>query len=145
MEKYCQNCRQQNSPEAQFCRFCASPLNGGQRPQNQANFNNQQWNQGFQGNQSAGFVQPSAGASGRAIASLLLSICSLLFCCMLTSIPGAILGWMEISAIKQGRSSPAGMMMAKIGLWGGIGVSILTLFFYGFYLLLALSGGAMYY
>lgn len=142
MEKYCQNCRQQNSPDAQFCRFCATPLNGGQRPQNQANFNNQQWNQGFQG---AGFVQPSAGASGRAIASLVLTICSLLFCCMLTSIPGAILGWMEISAIKQGRSSPAGMMMAQMGLWGGIGVSVLTLFFYGFYLLLALSGGAMNY
>ena len=75
----------------------------------------------------------------------MLTICGLLLCCALTSVPGAILGWMEVSAIKQGRSSPAGMVMAQIGLWGGIFISILTLFFYGFYLLLALSGGAMYY
>lgn len=137
--KFCQHCKQQNTADAQFCRFCASPL--GASAQNQANFNNQQWNQGFQNN----FAQPSAGASGRAIASLILTICSLLFCCLLTSIPGAILGWMEVSAIKQGRSSASGMMMAQIGLWGGIVISILTLLFYGFYLLLALSGGAMYY
>lgn len=140
--KFCQNCKQQNSPDAQFCRACAAPLGAG--APHQANFNNQQWNQGFQGNQGAGFVQPSAGASGRAIASLLLTICSLLFCCLLTSIPGAILGWMEVTAIKQGRSSPAGMTMAQIGLWGGSVLSILMLLFYGFYVLVALSAGMNY-
>jgi hypothetical protein len=147
MEKYCHNCRQQNSADAQFCRFCAAPLNaapgGGQRPQNQPNFNNQQRNQGFQ--QPAQFNQPAAGSSGRAIASLMLTICGLLLCCALTSIPGAILGWMEVSAIKQGRSSPSGMMLAQIGLWGGVVISVLTLLFYGVYLLALISSGAMYY
>jgi len=141
--KFCQNCKQQNAMEAQFCRFCAAPL--AQGAQNQANFQQQQWNQGFQGNQPQGFVQPSAGSSGRAIASLMLTICGLLLCCALTSVPGAILGWMEVSAIKQGRSSPSGMMMAQIGLWGGVVISVLTLLFYGFNLLALMSSGAVYY
>ncbi|MDQ4120792.1 MAG: DUF4190 domain-containing protein [Acidobacteriota bacterium] len=142
--KFCQNCKQQNLPEAQFCRFCASPLSAGS--QNQSNFQQQQWNQGVHGN----FAHPSAGASGRAIASLLLSICGLVLCCALTSVPGTILGWMEVNAIKQGRSSPAGMTMAQIGLWGGAIISVLVLLFYGFQLLVLMSnammvGGGMYY
>jgi hypothetical protein len=52
---------------------------------------------------------------------------------------------MEVSAIKQGRSSPSGMMMAQIGLWGGVVISVLTLLFYGFNLLALMSSGAMYY
>jgi hypothetical protein len=75
----------------------------------------------------------------------MLTICGLLLCCALTSVPGAILGWMEVSAIKQGRSSPSGMMMAQIGLWGGVVISVLTLLFYGFNLLALMSSGAMYY
>jgi hypothetical protein len=150
MEKYCQNCRQQNAPNAQFCRFCAAPLvgaqSGGQQAQNQANFNNQQWNQGFQGNQQAPqFVQHSTGTSGRAIASLMLSIFGLLLCCALTSIPGAILGWMEVSAIKEGRSSQSGLRTAQVGMWSGIAISIVNFLFYGFYFLALLSSGAMYY
>jgi hypothetical protein len=148
MEKLCQNCKQQNSAEAQFCRFCASPLATAQGgapppPQNPNPQQNQQWNQGFQGNQPAGVNrQPSkGGASGRAIGSLALSICGLLLCCVLTSVPGAILGWMEVNAIKQGQSSPNGMIMAQIGLWGGVVMTVVNLLAYGLYLLLAVSAG----
>src|SRR3712207_607626 len=116
MEKYCQNCRQKNSPDAQFCRACAAPLMGGQTTANQGFYQNQQWNQGFQGGQMAGGFAPqqSSGVSGRAWASVLLSVGGLLLCCAFASVPGAILGWMEINAIKEGRSDPNGMKFAKI-------------------------------
>ena len=149
MEKYCQNCKQQNAPNAQFCRACAAPINAAQsnyqRQQNQANFNNQQWNQGFQGNQQAPqFVQSSTGTSGRAITSLMLSIGGLLLCCALMSVPGAILGWMEVSAIKEGRSSPSGLGMAQTGMWSGIAISIVNFLVYGFFFLALIGGGMAY-
>ncbi len=72
----------------------------------------------------------------------LLSIGGLLLCCLFSSVPGTILGWIEVSAIKEGRSSPKGMTMAQIGLWGGLVVTLLNLIFYGIYLLMILSAGA---
>ncbi|MBS1794288.1 MAG: zinc ribbon domain-containing protein [Acidobacteria bacterium] len=152
MEKYCPNCRQPNALEAQFCRFCATSLAAAptfqQNPptfqQNPPYYGNQQWNQPFAGGplQSPNYAAPAPGASGRAIASLALTIGGLLLCCLLSSVPGAILGWMEVSAIKEGRSSPKGMTMAQIGLWGGLVVTLLNLIFYGIYLLMVLSAGA---
>lgn len=149
MEKYCQNCHKPNAPEAQFCRFCAAPLTSGQAQQqteqNQGYYGNPQWTPPIPGAQMPppqNFAMPAAAsASGRAIASLILSIGGLVLCCALASVPGAVLGWMEINAIKEGRSSPAGMTFAQIGLWGGIGITILVFLFYGFYFLSALSGG----
>ena len=126
MENFCPGCGQPNQAEAQFCRFCASPMAGANR---QHNYRKAQNN------------QTTDGASGRAITSLVLTICGLLLCCVLTSVPGAILGWMEINAIKQGQSSPKGMTMAQIGLWGGAAIAVINLLFYGFYLLAVLSAG----
>jgi hypothetical protein len=138
MEKFCPNCHKPNAPQAQFCRHCAAPLLSEQPPPpqppppphagpNQGQQANQQWNQQWnQGGQGTGnnYMQPT-GASGRAIASLVLTICGLVLCCgPLTGIPGAVLGWMEMSAIREGRASPKGLLMAQIGLWGGIGVSV---------------------
>lgn len=147
MEKYCSNCNRPNPADAVFCRHCASPLSpGGQSPFDQPQQNqqqNQQWNQPpggpMQGNFDAS--QTNAGASGRAIISLVLAIAGLLFCCFFLGIPGAILGWLEISAIKEGRSSPKGLVMAQIGLWGGIGVSVLSALSYVFYFFLIMMGG----
>jgi hypothetical protein len=147
MEKYCQNCHKSNLAEAQFCRFCAAPLAAAPPVEpTPPIYANPQWNQPVTGAQPPQNLAPAqAGASGRAIASLGLSIGGLLLCCLLASVPGAILGWMEVNAIKEGRSSPAGMTMAQIGLWGGIVVTVLTLLAYGFYILAALSGGGGYY
>lgn len=90
------------------------------------------------------YAQASAGPSGRAIASVILTICALVLCCgVLTSIPGAILGWLEISAIKEGRSSPGGLMFAQIGLWGGIIITILAIIGYIFILPLMMLGGSL--
>jgi hypothetical protein len=137
MEKYCPNCNKPNPAEALFCRNCAVSLTikGGGQPAGagagagagQPNYPNQQWNPQPQGYPMAGnyMQQPSAGPSGRAMASVALTICGLVLCCGgFTAIPGAILGWLEIGAIREGRSSPQGMMMAQIGLWGGIIVTI---------------------
>ena len=139
MEKNCPNCNRPNPSDAVFCRHCASPLTPGVGGQQQQV--NQQWNQPPQGGQmGANFAQQSAGASGRAVASVALAAGGL--CCgLLTGIPGAILGWMEINAIKEGRSSPKGMLMAQIGLWGGIIISILSLIFSVLYMLMAMMGG----
>lgn len=152
MEKYCPNCNRPNPSEAVFCRHCASPLSagggGGQQQQyadqRQNQQQNQQWNQPPPGGQMQGnFANSSAnaGASGRAIASLILSIAGFLLCCFFLGIPGAILGWLEISAIKEGRSSEKGLLMAQIGLWGGIGVTVLSALFYVFYFFLMMVGG----
>ena len=57
-------------------------------------------------------------ASGRATASLVISIISL-FTCTLLSILGMILGKMEMNDIKNGRAPSAGMGYAKAGFWIG--------------------------
>jgi len=150
MDKYCQSCNTKNSPEAMFCRQCATPLTQGQGGQqagaNQAQFGNQQWTPAGAGGQAAqNFAPPAAGASGRAIAATVLAVCGLVLCCgPFTGIPGAILGWMEMNAIKEGRSSPKGMMMAQIGLWGGIASSVIGALLNIFISFFMLSGG-MYY
>jgi hypothetical protein len=151
MEKICPGCQRPNPADAAFCRHCASSLPAGMGGQGFPP-PNQQWHRpspppggGMPGN----FAQPAAsgGASGRAIASMILAICSFFFCCLFASVPAAILGWIEINAIKEGRSSPSGMTMTQIGLWGGIIVTVLSLIFSGLFFLTALmdGGGGYYY
>ncbi len=57
-------------------------------------------------------------ASGRSVASLIISIISL-FTCTLLSIVGMILGKMEMNDIQNGRAPIAGMGYAKAGFWIG--------------------------
>jgi hypothetical protein len=150
MNKQCQNCRQSNPPEAAFCLNCAAPLVPAQFGGNQQA--NQQWNQPNFGGQQAGqnFVQPpqsnqGGGASQRAIVALILTITGLFCCGALTSIPAAIVGWMEIDAIKKGQSPSAGMWMAQVGLWGGIIVTIITTVGGILFLMLSAASSNPYY
>lgn len=129
--KICNNCRQTNPPEAMFCRQCASPLSGGQAQQQYANpqnqFGQQQWNQAnYGGVQQQNFGQNSGPASSRATTSAILSFAGL-FCCGILGIAGAIMGWLEVQAIKEGKSSPAGMSMAQMGMWVGIIAVVLNI------------------
>lgn len=154
MEKVCQNCQQLNPANALFCRSCASPLSAGSPQQggNQGQFKNpqsnqpqnQQWNQPWNqqpqnqpqnqpwntpnaGNQMAGnFASTEDKASGRAIGSAVLAVVSLLCCGIFAGIPAILLGWLELTAIKEGRSSSKGLLFAQIGFWGGIAASIIT-------------------
>lgn len=148
--KVCNNCRQTNPDEAMFCRQCAGALGGGQAQQQYANpqqnpFVNQQqqqWNQPNFGNQPVqNFAQNTGGgASGRATASAILAVVGLL-CCGLAGIVGAVLGWLELQAIKEGKSPAAGQTMAQIGLWLGIiGFVINVAVSFIFFILGALGG-----
>jgi hypothetical protein len=57
---------------------------------------------------------------------MILSIISIFTCGALLSIPGMILGKMEMNAIRQGQAPPAGETLAKVGFYVGLGVTILT-------------------
>ena len=124
----CNRCGMKNHQGSQFCSGCAAPMLAN-------NQNQQQFHQGFNQNQQQQFhqgVNPNqmvqkAGASGRAITSMILSIVGLIFCGWLTSIPGLILGKVEMNAIRDGRASQAGSGFAKVGFYGGIAVTA----FYG--------------
>lgn len=133
MQKLCINCNQTNPAEAMFCRHCASPLGAGQPQQQQQMANpqqfgqqQQQWNQPNFGNQQQQVARVSGGSSGRAMASAGLAVAALLCCGFFTGIPAAILGWLEISAIKEGKAPADGMMMAQVGLWLGIIGSVIN-------------------
>lgn len=76
-----------------------------------------------------------------AIGSLILTILALFCFGPLTGIPAAIMGWMELAAIKQGRSDRSNAWMAHVGLWGGIIVSILAVGV--FFLMLILSAASV--
>jgi hypothetical protein len=75
-------------------------------------------------------------ASGRAIASLVLGIATLLCCGFLTGIPAFFLGRSEEKAINRGESPEGGRTIAKVGwILGLIGtilscLSILGMTFY---------------
>ncbi len=148
--KVCQNCKQTNPIEAMFCRQCASPLGGGQAQQQQQQYGNaqqqvgqqQQWNQANYGGvqqQNSG-TNTGGGASSRATISAVLAVIGLL-CCFFAGIPAAILGWLEIQAIKEGKSSAAGMTMAQIGLWLGIAGTIINAILYFIGLIITSIGG----
>ncbi|HKX27227.1 MAG TPA: DUF4190 domain-containing protein [Blastocatellia bacterium] len=83
-------------------------------------------------------------ASGRAIASLIMSIASAFTCGFLLSIPGMILGKMEMNAIRDGKAPREGETLAKIGFYTGLVVTILSclggLGLFGIFFLNALSG-----
>jgi hypothetical protein len=138
---FCQRCGMNNREGSQFCAGCAAPVFANQQQQFNQGFAGQpqQFNQGF-----ASQPQVSSGSSGRAIASLMLSILGLIFCGWFTSIPGMILGKMEMNAIRDGRASQSGSGLAKTGFYMGIGVTALYGVIGGLYVLLAIFGSMSY-
>ena len=144
---FCTRCGTQNPDDAGFCRNCSSPLtrpvshHSGQQTNPQASqptsgsYANPPSSQppypGYQGPpvyQSSFVNQPLAqqgSASGRAIASMVLSILGLVMCAFFTSIPGMILGKMELNAINAGQAPKAGETLAKIGFYVGIAGTVI--------------------
>jgi hypothetical protein len=126
---------------AQFCNACAMPFMSDQQF-NQQNFGQQNFNhQQFANN---GFQQPKPGASGRAITAMILSIVGVFLCGLFTSIPGMILGKMEMNAIREGRASAAGEGFAKTGFYVGLVGTGLSFLCGGFYLLSFFASYASY-
>ena len=146
---FCTRCGTPNPDEAGFCRNCSAaltkpgvspsptsssgsstsphyqPPTTSQPPPEQAPY------PGYQGFpiQPGGYIRPPAvqqgGASGRAIGAMVLSLVSLFTCGPFLSIPGAILGKMELDAIRSGQAPPAGETFAKIGFYAGIALTVL--------------------
>ncbi|HYE73209.1 MAG TPA: DUF4190 domain-containing protein [Blastocatellia bacterium] len=86
----------------------------------------------------------AGSASGRAITSMVLSIASVFTCGFLFSIPGMILGKMEMNAINQGLAPRAGETFAKVGFWLGLVVTAISCLFGGlwaFFMVLGSAGG----
>jgi Domain of unknown function (DUF4190)/zinc-ribbon domain len=148
---FCTRCGANNLDTDQFCRSCSTPLtkSGGapgassgspQQPYPYSTPGQVQQQQapqsyspypGYQGHQPPqyGYANQTypqqQGASGRAITSLILSIISIFMCGFFTSIPGMVLGKMEMNAIRQGQAPSGGEGVAKAGFYIGLVVTIL--------------------
>ncbi|MGD9590488.1 MAG: DUF4190 domain-containing protein [Pyrinomonadaceae bacterium] len=149
MTRACPKCGQMNPPDAAFCLNCASSLGPtvggtGYQQQSPPHVGGQgpyvgsppQYGGGQQFGMQGGGT--SGGASQRAIISLVLAIVGLVCCGYFTGIPAAIMGWLELDAIKSGKAPKSGKVMAQIGLWGGIAVSIIYLILTVLWLFLSL-------
>lgn len=83
--------------------------------------------------------------SQKPMISMVLAIAAFFCCGPLLGIPAAILGWIELDAIKSGKTPASGKTMATIGLWGGIAATIIHIVGYLIWVLLgamsAASGG----
>ena len=114
-----------NPAEAAFCLNCASPIGSASPP--------------IGAPQQFGNV-PGGGAqqSQKGLFSLILAIVALICCGPFAGIPAAILGWMELDAIKTGRSPADNKWMAQVGLWGGIISTLLHVVGYIFYVMLGM-------
>lgn len=130
MTKLCSKCNQQNPPDAAFCLNCASPLNVGPTGQ-------QQYQQPIGSPPAAG-----SGSGQKAIIALVLAILALICCGPFAGVPAAIVGWMELDAIKNGRSPAGGKTMATIGLWGGVASSVIHIIFYVIWVLMGMLSAA---
>ncbi|MEP6787484.1 MAG: hypothetical protein ABJB40_03575 [Acidobacteriota bacterium] len=130
MTRPCPSCHQPNVPEAVFCHNCAAPLIPVASPPPPQN---QPWPQQASPLAAPPPASAGGGASQRAIIALVLTIVAFVCCGPFTGIPAAILGWMELDAIAKGQSPAAGKWMAQVGLWGGIGFTVLHVVIYIIY------------
>ncbi|HMS10373.1 MAG TPA: hypothetical protein PKE66_12865 [Pyrinomonadaceae bacterium] len=148
MTKPCPKCNQPNPAEAAFCLNCASPLVTPSRQAEPPPFIGQQ--PGAQNWPPAGGpVQPSSGSEygQKAVAAFILAILALFCCGPISGVPAAIVGWLELDSIKNGRSPAGGRWMALVGLWGGIISSIIHVGIYFLWILMSMlsAGSDPYY
>jgi len=149
---FCTRCGANNLDTDQLCRSCSAPLTKpggasgahsgspqqpypystpgqGQQQQQPQSYTPYPGYQGYPPPQPQQVypnqTYPQQGASGRAIASLVLSLVSIFMFCLLISIPGMILGKMEMNAIRQGQAPKAGEGIAKAGFYIGLVMTIL--------------------
>src|SRR5262245_56400651 len=170
---FCTRCGANNLDTDQLCRSCSAPLTKpggasgapsgspqqpypystpgqGQQQQQQQSYSPYPGYQGYPPSQQqhgyANQTYPQQGASGRAITSLVLSLVSIFMCGFLTSIPGMILGKMEMNAIRQGKAPSAGEGLAKAGFYISLVVTILyglLIMFYFLFIVMAIANASI--
>jgi Domain of unknown function (DUF4190)/zinc-ribbon domain len=135
---YCTQCGTANSDEQRFCMNCGAPMvKRGDTPQNRASsgssqaptplYPGQPSYPAYPGGAAYPLQPKEGGASARAVSSMILSIISPFTCWLFLSIPGLILGKMEMNAIRDGQAPKAGETFAKIGFYVGLAVTLLSL------------------
>src|SRR5262245_1813068 len=154
---FCTRCGANNLDTDQYCRSCNAPMvkpggaqeqtpssgpaqqpypystpGPGQQQRPPEGYNPYPQYQGYQPQQYGHANQMSgqqSGASGRAIAALVLSIVALVSCCFgwPFGVVGTVLGKMEMNAIQEGRAPQAGETMAKVGFYLGIAATLISL------------------
>ena len=131
---FCNRCGGANPDDVRFCVRCGAPIAATktQPPNTPVEYNlpgfaqtPAQPHQSYQ-NYPSGPPGQQAGASGRAIASMILSLVSIVSCGPFLSVPGLILGKLELDAIRNGLAPQAGETFAKIGYYAGIGITALS-------------------
>jgi len=129
MNKTCPKCGLSNPSEAAFCHNCAAPLN-----------NTPQAPPPFQAGGGQGYMT-APPESQKPMIAMILAIGAFLCCGPLLGIPAAILGWLELTAIKEGKAPAKGKTMASIGLWGGIAATVIHIVGYVIFMALGMLGG----
>jgi Domain of unknown function (DUF4190) len=153
---FCTRCGANNLEADQFCRSCSAPLvkpGGAQsqsghsgstpypysasaptqvQPPSQSDTPYPQY-QGYPPPAQYGYANQMSGqqggASGRAIAALVLSVIALISCCFgwPFGVIGIVLGKMEMNAIRDGRAPQSGETLAKVGFYLGIAATAISL------------------
>ncbi len=143
---YCTNCSarlvkpgessrriEQPPAETESSQYPYSPGLSRQQPQNvepypgfQSSYSGQPGYTPYPSSYASQGPMQQGSASGRAIASMILSIVSIFTCGPLLSVPGLVLGKMELNAIRQGQAPAAGETFAKIGFYLGIAATVLS-------------------
>ena len=129
-ENRCSQCGSTNAVHAKFCGTCGAPLEAAPTPP-QPNY------AGTPPGQEQSSSTPPA--SNKALFSLILGIMSFMCCGPFTGIPGAILGKMEMDAIKEGRAPASNLGMAKAGFWISLAGAVLSILMF----IMALSLGIL--
>lgn len=159
---FCTRCGANNLDADQFCRSCSAPLvKPGDSQSQSASSGSTPYpysasaptqpppSQGYtpypeyQGYPPAQYGYANqisgqqGGASGRAIAALVLSIIALISCCFgwPFGIVGIVLGKMEMNAIREGRAPQSGETLAKVGFYLGIAATAISLLITAVYFL----------
>jgi uncharacterized protein DUF4190/zinc ribbon protein len=151
---YCTQCGTANSDELRFCSNCGAPMvRRGDTPQNRVSSGSGQTPTpaypgesaypAYSGGQAYPMHPKEAGASGRAVISMILSVISPFTCWLFLSVPGLILGKMEMNAIRDGQAPKAGETFAKIGFYVGLVVTMLSLVIPVIWLILVAIGAIL--
>ena len=77
--------------------------------------------------------------------AMILGIAAFLCCGPFLGIPAAIVGWLELTAIKEGRSPASGKTMALVGLWAGIAATVIHAALWLIWMLLGAASSAGQY